>query len=287
MLRFLLFVASVMATSASVAGDAAPCSVAVPLQIMTPGHGPEIMRSIAELSRVSDNPHFNAFVTTVTKYVAARLDKDKLCINNDESDYRRSDYGRSLLRFVRWPLPILRDFLVPAPSYSSQRPGSCEISSPWIDLAFERKPVPAIRAVVRWNERQLLADQAVLAGARNVPLGIAMPLMNHEFATFAGRYGRSEILHEPTAKPIEERTPPDLLWLFRRSGYAEFAGPFQPNMHKATEKGAAGYTKLVLALIARCFASDETKATNLFYYNILDAADLIPLEQYKIDRLRD
>ncbi|MDR1351570.1 MAG: hypothetical protein LBJ59_12495 [Zoogloeaceae bacterium] len=48
-------------------------------------------------------------------------------------------------------------------------------------------------------------------------------------------------------------------------------------------KGTEGYTRLVLALIDRCFASDEATGAHLHYNNILDAADLIPLEQYKID----
>jgi len=40
------------------------------------------------------------------------------------------------------------------------------------------------------------------------------------------------------------------------------------------------YTKLVIALIDRCFAAD---GADLHYNSILDAADLIPLEEYKID----
>jgi hypothetical protein len=46
-------------------------------------------------------------------------------------------------------------------------------------------------------------------------------------------------------------------------------------MDKVTEKGAEGYTKLVIALIDRCFASDRAY---LHYNSILDATDLISLE---------
>ena len=51
-------------------------------------------------------------------------------------------------------------------------------------------------------------------------------------------------------------------------------------MSEATEKGAEGYTKLVLALIDRCFASSN--GAKLHYKSILDAADLMPW-QYEID----
>ena len=46
------------------------------------------------------------------------------------------------------------------------------------------------------------------------------------------------------------------------------------------KQNAEGYTKLVTALIDRCFASDGTA---IHYNNILDVADLISLKQYKID----
>jgi len=69
---------------------------------------------------------------------------------------------------------------------------------------------------------------------------------------------------------IEERVPPDLLWMFRHSDrpYGEAKG-------KRLE-----YTKLVLALIDRCFASG---AADFHYNSILDVTDLISLDQYKVD----
>jgi hypothetical protein len=276
-----------MAASTSVAEDGAPCSVVVPLQIMTPGYNSEIKRSATEIPKSLS--HFRTFVTTVTEHIAARLVRGNLCINSDESDYRHS-----LLQFVHWSLEMHYDFLVPVSLPIGGRSLDCWISSPWIDLVFERGAVSSIRAVVRWNERQFLVDQAMLAGARNMPLSMAMPLKPREFGYFIGEYyENTEHLREPTAKPIEEIVPPDILWLLRRSGERRGGSRLVPQedrvygfMHKATEKGAEEYTKLVLALIDRCFASDETKATNLPYYsNILDAVDLIPLEQYRSDML--
>ncbi|MDR0441554.1 MAG: hypothetical protein LBI59_11360 [Candidatus Accumulibacter sp.] len=282
MLRFFLFMACVMAASTSTAGEASPCSVdTVPTQIMTPGRGgSEIKRSASEIS--NDLSHFRAFVTVVMEHVAARLSMNKLCMDSAESK------ERSLLQFVRWPLVARHNFLVPAlpiDAYAEYLSG-CRISSPWIDLAIARRPVPWIRGIVYWNERQLLVDQAALAGARNVPLSVAMPLMHHEFDHFASEYENTELSYprKPAAKPIEERVPPDILWLLRRSPRNERAGHFERDisraMNKATEKGAESYTKLVIALIDRCFASNGAP---IHYNSILDVADPVLFEQYKID----
>jgi hypothetical protein len=152
-----------------------------------------------------------------------------------------------------------KKYITPAlPSTGWHGPPICRLSSPWIDLVVERKPVPRIFGIVRWNGRQLFADQAVLAGAKNVPSGMAMPLSPSELGHFTNAY------RKPAAKPVEERgVPPDILWLFLRtwpSGIivSGFPGEERVLQRMAVEKGVAGYTKLVLALVDRCFASGKS-----------------------------
>ena len=286
MLRFSLFVVSMMVASTSTAGGVPQCPAdTVPIQIVGGRTvGPETTLSAAKISE--SDPHFRTFVTTVTKHVATRLAGNNLCINSADST------KRSLLQFVNWHV---QDPLILVPSLDAPTSSGCRITSPWIDLAFERKPVPWIRGIVRWNERQLLADQAVLAGAKNVPPGVAMPLKQRElaplneseFRDFANDYANSEIDHEPATKSIEERVPPDLLWLFRHSWQSTrgpFSGEADGAMDRAMKQGAERYTKLVIALIDRCLASDDM---DMHFNSILDAVDLITLEQYKIDKLTD
>lgn len=281
MLRFALVVVSMVAASASAAGGVSQCPVeAVPIQIVNvKKSGPVTSLSAAKIS--GSRPQFRSFVRAVTEHVAARLVRDQLCIDGAESK------RQSLLQFVGWEFADERgkEFLAPALSMEARLSGGCRISSPWIDIVFERRPDPWIRGVVRWNERQLLADQAVLAGARNVPTGLAMPLQLGEYGAFEDDYERSELLGRPASKPIEERIPPDLLWLFRHSWQstrAPFGAYVGGAMGKAVEKNAEPYTKLIFALIDRCFASDGAEFR---YSSILDVADLISLEQYKIDTL--
>jgi len=221
MLRFSIVVIIVgMMVAASAAGEIAQCPVdTVPIQIWDEskpsskthlaslGKGFELpedmLREIDEgrhgpvttLSaiRISD-PEFRGLVTAVTEHIAARLAEEKLCLNSAASKQR------SLLQFVRWPFPRYgKDELTAPmpPRYARPAAGGCRISSPWMELAFERRPVPWIHAVIRWNPRQLLADQAALAGAKNVPSGVAMPLQVKELGHFADDYVHLEMSRLP------------------------------------------------------------------------------------------
>lgn len=279
MFGFSLLTPSVMATSTGTASGASQCSVnTVPIQITNEtASGPVTTLSGSNLS-ITD-PTFRAFVTAVTEHVANRLAKDKLCINSVDSK------KQSLLQFVKWPLTTSgNEPLAPVSSLDEQPSGGCRITSPWLDLIFERRPIPRIRGVIRWNERQLLADQAILSGARNVPPGVAMPLKQSEFLHFAeGEYAESEVLRQPKFLPIEARVPPDLLWLFRRSWQttrSAFFGGARRASNIAMTKGADRYTQLVITLIDRCLTSSD--GADMHYSKILDIADLISLEQYKI-----
>jgi len=305
MVRYSFLLAAIMMASSATAGECP--AEAVPIQIIEgvgydsfPNHDFILTLEDGTVKDVSHNggrnnefafsafknanPHFSYFVKTVTKHVADRLGKENLCINNHDSR------KRSLLQFVNWRLFIGREkLLTSVPSIDridNNLSGSCRVVSPWIDIVIGRSPVPWVRGVVRWNQRQLLADQAILDGASNVPPGVAMPLTQREFFHFAFEYADSEIDHVPATaklKPIAARVPADLMWLFRRAVQTTrwpFDSEAMVTMRKATEKSTEKYTALTIALIDRCFASDGEE---LHYSSILDAADLISLKQYKID----
>jgi len=262
MLRFLLFVGGVMMAGASMAEGISTCSGgSVPIEI--------------EFAAFVDDPEFPDFVTVIEKHIETKLAEAKLCIASAKSK------ERSQIRFVHWLFftPENRT-LVPAPPLDVCPANGCCVSSPWIDIAIERKPVPWIRAVIRFNERQLITDQAILAGAYNVPQGIAMPLTASEYRRFVREFQRSLDGSKATTKRIEERIPPDLLWLFRRSRGDTYGGG---NMGQVMINGGAeGYTKLVIKLIDRCFPSMEGGANLNSVYDVGDHDPLF-LGQYMIN----
>jgi hypothetical protein len=278
MLRFLIFMISVMAISTSMAATDLPCSIdTIPIQIIGErGSSSEFTISTGKFRAKQvggADPQFIAFVTSITGHITNRLGKKNLCLSSDES---KKD---SLLQFMHWyfrvgngsPAPILR--------LDMHTSDSCRITSPWIDIFFEQKPVPKIRAIIRWNERQLLADQAVLAGVQNIPPGVAQPLAKSELGYFTKEYKK-------TGGSPEEHIPPDILWLFRLSDPADgadtiipFSGVASSTMDKITKRGTKGYTKIITALIDRCL---DSKGADIHYDSVLDIADLIPIEEYKI-----
>lgn len=292
MLRFSLFMVGMMTVGTGTAADVSSCADMVPIQVTAPGFiGSRggigsVIESADKIPRAL--PHLRAFVTAVTEHINSRLARDNLCIHGAGSmeSMRSAERGsRSLLQFVHWEISMNSEYLVPVmPSTGGLALPSCRIFSPWIDLLVDRGnrgPVPSIRGIVYWNERQLLVDQAVLAGVRNVPPGTAMPLKPGELGQFTGEYDDTELSppRKPAAKPIEERVPPDILWLLRRAEHSARAYRTLGSLHMA---GTENQTKLVIALLDRCFASSD-KARSFRYSSILDAADLISLEQYKID----
>ena len=318
----------------------------IPIQIVDESQGAQkahIAASAAELC--NQNSYFlnlrspyllHTLVPAVTKHVAMWMEKNNIRIGKDNKE--------PLLQFVMWPLTSRSDSpFAPMPSLdmrSSSSSDGCRITSPWLDLVFERTPVPRLRAVVRWNERQLLVDQAMLAGARNVPPGMAMPLQGSKFMPGTLGYNREpgelkrftkeyddikrqhrkiqfdgfwkqhrtkskEEITSILTKKLEEmeeeiedrisvelgdRIPADLLWLFRRTSQIDLGSPFDGDtleaMGKAREKSVEPYTKLVIALIDRCLASElAPEGTTLQYNSIIDITDQLLLDQYKIDSL--
>jgi hypothetical protein len=276
--RFLISAVSAMVASTGAAAGLAKCPVdAVPMQAVSPGYG----SSSVSVANIPSSAHrFPAFVIAVMEHVAGQLSKERACIDSAESK------NRSLFQFVAWPLLGL-DGRYPGPVLKSDAPGpgSCRISSPWVDIVFERKPVPSIRAVVRWNERQMLADQAVLVGIKNVPTGVAIPLTGGEFWSSVNAYTGVELLYRPAEKPLEDIIPPDFLWLLRHS-FQTTVVPFDRSvllgMKTTLEKGSDSYTHIITALIDRCLSS---KGMDLHYNSILDVTDLIQVEKYKINSL--
>ena len=182
------------------------------------------------------------------------------------------------MQFVEWKEATKTKPIAEIPSLDiAGVSASCRVFSPWIDIVFDRKPTPHLQATIRWNERQFLTDQAILSGEKNIPKGIPKPMMSRQRSNFLNIYSDSEQYGKPTKKFIEEKIPPDFLWMLRHSGSWEWRT--QNSTYMVVEKRAKSYTKIVTALIDQCFAS---KGKELRYGTILEMANLISLEPYRI-----
>ena len=279
-LSFFVLLVGLLLINSSAAGEISGCPKNdIPIQIINQTtSGPVTFISEADISDPSPSisPHFRYFVTSITERIKTNLGKDNICV----------DTNRSLISFVKWPLTVRPndELLSPSLPQNKRVASGCRITSPWIELVIERGQFPLVQGIVRWNQRQLLADQANLDAGRDVIVGLASPLGSKELAIFAEDFERSMTLEEQK-NGIEDRIPPDIFWLFKhtaKSGFESYYMNVRGSVVSAQIINADDYTKLVLALIDRCMNSGEEV---IEYKSIVDAHELIDVEQYKIEHI--
>ena len=273
MSRYFLSFIGFVATCASNVVYASACNESfLPIQIVDELRGPRAV----SLSEVSD-PVFRKFVSTITSHVERLLQEGGDCVGED--------VNHSGLLVVRTPL--VQNFpVIPLPSdFGEPAFNGCRISSPWVDFEFDNSVAPKVRGVIRWNQRQLLVDQAMLVGDIQVADARITELSDDEFESYAQAYVDLVILHKPEASPLGSSIPPDILWLFQNS-WQSTRGPFSLGamsaMDKLMERGAERYADLVVSLIDSCVSSGQGE---LHYKSILDLKSLMPIDKLKIEKL--
>lgn len=130
-----------------------------------------------------------------------------------------------------------------------------------------------------------------MSGARAEPGELLAPMNEQVFAQLADDYARCVLLaSSPEAAAeavtaISKRIPPDMLWLFQHA-WQSTRGPFTELARAALADtiGRAGprYIELTKLLFDRCLASDAAEQR---YASILDLADLIAFDRYRISSL--
>lgn len=271
--RFLLFFWGVVAVCASNAVQASACSEnSLSIKIVDQIRGPEF----SSISEISD-PVYRNFASIITSHVESLMQRGGGCVGEG--------VNYSSLIFVRGPL-IQNRPAAPLPSSSGESIfNGCRLSSPWVDFEFDNSTTSKIRGVIRWSQRQLLVDQAMMAGDIQVADAKAAALSDGEFESYAQAYVDYELLHKPGASPLGSSIPPDILWLFRNS-WQSTRGPFSLGamnaMDNLMEREAESYSDLVISLIDHCVSSGWGE---LRYETVLDLKGVVPLGKYKAGSL--
>ncbi|WP_374334346.1 hypothetical protein [Leeia sp.] len=245
----------------------------IPIRLVDPSNRAPVT-TLSTIRWAEHTPAYREFVTAISQHLAARLADPQHCPASAASQQR------SLLRFVRWTLvypagspPQVFTTLKDAPTRG------CQLHSPWLDLSIERGPVPWVQGIVRWNERQLLADQARLAGLDGVVDGVAMPFSAEAYGKLAEAMGWvRQDYHGVTPAATEPQLPPELRWLHRYSTRNDLP-PSADGVYAVLPGSAERYTRLTLALIDRCLASE---GQDIRYGHIQELADLLPLDEYRV-----
>ena len=153
------------------------------------------------------------------------------------------------LRIVRIPLVAARpeDFAPPAAPSGE----GCVVTSPWAELTVDGRR--GISGVFYWSERQILLDQAVLAGVADGGRAPRRPLARAEFDRMVNAYADANILRTTDAPP---QLPPDLGWLLRtapKSTLAPFEAMATRRLAQVLGERAPFYARLFRHLYAGCF----------------------------------
>ena len=230
---------------------------------------------------------FKSFITSISAHLADKIDQFA------QGCPSAAGKPEVTLFFIYRPLILTQaaPLRVPQGPESPRVHGSCCLESPWVQIAIDRSPNLTVHAVFTWNERQVLLDQALLAGADlsgpRSPQSIAV----HVFEQYVQDYADTVLLAsspEERARAqegIAERIPADILWLFRHAWQSTFA-PFSMEARHALgltlKRAAPAYIALVEALADRCLAQDRQEE---HYRTLLEVQDIVPLSAYRIDSI--
>ncbi|MBB1520844.1 hypothetical protein [Aquipseudomonas guryensis] len=270
---FLLFCCFVLSCAGGVA-NAAICDGNIPsIQVIDEIRG-GVVTSIEEVS----DPGFRHFVSIVSSSVNRLLQEGGGCAAKDD--------GGSILIFVRTPLVQNRPAVALPNIFNGPNFKGCRLYSPWVSLEFYNSPRPKVRGVIRWDQHQLLIDQAVMAGVMPKANEKANVISGDDFRRYAKLYVDAEFHRKPNALPLSLLMPPEILWLFR-SSWQSTRGPFSSSAMRAMDnlvsRSTEGYADLLIGLVERCSSFGQG---DVRYKSIVELKGIAPLDKYRVDVLR-
>ncbi|NLR76229.1 hypothetical protein [Leeia aquatica] len=273
----LALIGSLSVASINMAWGGTSC-VDVPVQLVENDRtGP--ITALTAVQLPDDSKALHELMTTVTSHITTRMGWGQRC--QEGAEHR----SRSLLQFVNWKLTYIERALLNQPKpLEDLGLAGCRVSSPWLDMVYVRQPAPSVRAIIRWNARQLLADQAALAGVEHVQTGVVLPLPQAKLLDLAERYAELKFHSRASDAAFEAKVPADLKWMFSKTRYMNDLSPFSFQVgvprHFVSEEAVQRYAQLITKLVDRCFGSNGME---IHYNSILETGDLISLEHYRIN----
>jgi hypothetical protein len=185
------------------------------------------------------------------------------------------------------------------------------LSSPWLQLSLI--PECKLTAVLIWNKRQIVADQAFLAGVRPITKGIVTPVKDpnrflpkefEQSVIFLGDYSKAvpggKAVQRPSAALDEQQEivkrfvspkyPPDLFWFFSLIKSSKlhvdegtFISQLIRNERQLSRHANNVQAELVIALASRFIAESSQ---HLKYDSILDVDSLVDLDKYRNEEIK-
>lgn len=230
---------------------------------------------------------FKNFITSISTLVTNKIEQ---LVRSDPS---ATGKPKITFFFIYKPLILTQAAKLPERKWPEIVPsnGTYSLRSPWVQIFTNRSPSLTVQAVFIWNERQVLLDQALLAGANlpapDSPQSISVPI----FEQYVQDYSETVLLASSpeerirAQKNIAERVPPDILWLFRhawQSTFAPFSMEARHALGLALKHAMPVYIDLTEKLTNRCF-TEERKEEH--YHSLFELQSIVNIDAYRIDRI--
>jgi len=129
-------------------------------------------------------------------------------------------------------------------------PGLRRLNSPWVRIEISGQPVRRMDAVFVWNERQVLRDQAFMAGGAPSSKASPVSIDGAVLGQYSAEYDNL-VLRAPIGRAkagldeLATRTPPEILWLYQhavQSTFADFSVFAMAALDAILAKSRPGYT---------------------------------------------
>jgi hypothetical protein len=185
------------------------------------------------------------------------------------------------------------------------------LTSPWLQLSLT--PDCKLTAVFIWNKRQLIADQAFLAGVRPVTKGIVTPINDpnrflpkeyQQSVILLGDYSKAVPGGQAAARPsvalykqqetvkrfVAHKYPPDLFWIFsliKSNKFMADTGTFIAQLvhrERLLSRHANNVQAELVTILATRFMTERSQ--HLKYDSILDVESLVDLSKYRNEEIK-
>ena len=220
-----------------------------------------------------ENQYFQNYVTTISKYVFAKVDAMGQC---------QETFGKPQVELVFVYRPAISRGIIPFDDFSPTKSQNTKfLDSPWVKLTIDKSSKLNVRDVFIWNERQFLLDQASIEEGRVLGTLPPMPIALETFNRWESEYHDATPMQEVI---LAKKLPADIGWLFKNamlSDSCSICGEARCGLKRIMEEtDKLGYTDLNKATIDQLFASANNE---IRYHSILDLKNVFNINKYQID----
>ncbi len=217
-----------------------------------------------------ENKHFKNYVSTISKYVFAKVNAMGLC---------QQATGKPNIELVFVYRPMISRGITPYEFQPKKSQNTKQLDSPWVKLTLDKSPKLDLKAAFFWNERQFLLDQLLMLEWRTS--ADTKQLLPIKLETF-DKWEQDFDSYIPTKNAnVVNSLPVDIQWLFggRVTPLAGGQKKAVESLKSVAEGSIIGYTDITECLISRLFTSSSKEVR---YASLFKLKEIFNIDKYRI-----